>query len=160
MPNICLKSCYWEKVSYSKLRFSKLTKFVSTSGLGSSNWRIEFSNSFSNLKTKTVCGFSIVFILKGIMTFKSQMVHVFCWTKIIKFSKNETELKTNHTYITYTNHYFINFCCSFLKSEKTMSLSLGHIQNKWLIQAYSEQLAYLDSFRHYTRASHAHSEPY
>ena len=41
-----------------------------------------------------------------------------------------------------------------------MSLSLGHIQNKWLIQAYSEQLAYLDSFRHYTRASHAHSEPY
>ena len=35
---------------------------------------------------------------------------------------------------------------------------LKHIQNSWLIQAYSEPLTYLASFRHYPRAIHAYSE--
>ena len=49
----------------------------------------ELSNFLLQLKnqrfgSKSVCGFSIVFILKGRMMFRSQRVHAFCW-------KNETE---------------------------------------------------------------------
>ena len=32
--------------------------------------------------SKTVCGFSVTFIFKGIMMLQSQRVHAFCWTKI------------------------------------------------------------------------------
>ena len=35
-----------------------------------------------------MCGFSVVLILKRIMTFQSQRIHAFCWTKI----KNEKTL--------------------------------------------------------------------
>ena len=39
--------------------------------------------------SKTVRGSSIIFILKGIMTFQSQKVHAFCWNKnIIKTRRN------------------------------------------------------------------------
>ena len=38
-------------------------------------------------------GFSINLILKGVMTFQSQGVHPFCWTKIKKINKNRTESK-------------------------------------------------------------------
>ena len=51
--------------------------------------KFELSNFLLQLKnqrfgSKSVCGFSIAFILKGRMTFRSQRVHAFCW-------KNETE---------------------------------------------------------------------
>ena len=38
-------------------------------------------------------GFSIILILKGVMTFEGQIVHAFCWTKNINFNKKETESK-------------------------------------------------------------------
>ena len=38
-------------------------------------------------------GFSIILILKGVMTFEGQIVHAFCWTKNISFNKKETESK-------------------------------------------------------------------
>ena len=43
--------------------------------------------------SKTVSGFSIILILKGVMTFEGQIVHAFCWTKNINFNKKETESK-------------------------------------------------------------------
>ena len=51
--------------------------------------KFELSNFLLQLKnqrfgSKSVCGFSIAFILKGRMMFRSQRVHAFCW-------KNETE---------------------------------------------------------------------
>ena len=44
---------------------------------------IKFQNLLLELKnqrsgSKTVCGFSIILILKGIMTFESQRFHAFC----------------------------------------------------------------------------------
>ena len=44
--------------------------------------------------------------------------------------------------------------------NQTYSCIFRHIQNPWLIQIYSELLTYLANFRHYSRASHAYSEPY
>ena len=42
-----------------------------------------------------MCGFSIILILKGIISFESQRIHAFCWAK----TKNETESKIeNPTY--------------------------------------------------------------
>ena len=65
----------------------------------------EFSNFLSQCKiqrsaSKTMCGFSVLFILKGIIflkscyvyTFESQRVHIFCWIKIwslIKARRNQ-----------------------------------------------------------------------
>ena len=56
---------------FSKLRFYKFKKFVTSSV---SHADIEFSNFLLQLKnqrfgSKTMCGFSIILILKGIMTF-------------------------------------------------------------------------------------------
>ena len=44
-------------------------------------------------ESKTVFSFSIILILKGIMTFQIQRVHAFCRTKNRNFNKNETESK-------------------------------------------------------------------
>ena len=71
MSNIYLK------VTFSKLRFSKFKKFVSRLVFGQlqlTQISLNFKTSCCNLKirsgSKTVCGFSIIFvILKGIMTF-------------------------------------------------------------------------------------------
>ena len=38
-------------------------------------------------------GFSITLILKGIMTFQSQRVYAFFWTKNVNFDKNDKEPK-------------------------------------------------------------------
>ena len=48
--------------------------------------------------SKTICDFSIFVILKGIMTFWSQRVHAFCWTKISTFikTKGNQKLKILH----------------------------------------------------------------
>ena len=79
-------SYYWEKVNNSKLRFRSLN--ISSSGqfLGSPNADIiELSNVLLKLKNqrlKNQSSFSIISILKLIMTFWSQSGHVFCWTKI------------------------------------------------------------------------------
>ena len=39
---------------------------------------IEIQGNVQWSQSKTVCGFSITLILKGIMTFQSQKVHEFC----------------------------------------------------------------------------------
>ena len=44
---------------------------------------------------KTECGFCIIFILKGIMTFQSERVHMFYWTNIK--TKRNWEWKIPHT---------------------------------------------------------------
>ena len=56
---------------------------------------IEFSNFLLQLKnqrfgSKTVCGFSITLVLKGIMTFLSPCIML---NKNINFNKNEMESK-------------------------------------------------------------------
>ena len=40
---------------------------------------------------------------------------------------------------------------------QTYLCTLRHIQNPWLIQTYSKLLAYLASFRHYSRAINSNS---
>ena len=72
-----LKSYYWEKQTFSKLRFSKFKKCVFRSVFGEFqltqvslnfwNFLLQFKNQRSG--SKTVCGFSVILILKGIMTF-------------------------------------------------------------------------------------------
>ena len=71
---------------------------------------LNFQTSCCNLKnhrsgSKTVCDFSIILILKGIMTELSQLVHVFCWTKIETLIKMERNRKweISHTVLGVTN---------------------------------------------------------
>ena len=71
-----MSSYYWEKLTFSKLRFSKLKKFCHQVSFweAPTHTDIEFSNFLLQLKnqgsgSKTVRGFSINLILKGIMTF-------------------------------------------------------------------------------------------
>ena len=80
---------------------------------------IEFWNFLLQLKdqrsgSKTLCSFSIILILKGTMTFQSQRVHVFCWTKLstlVKMKQNR-KWKIPHTVLerrtlcfsSYSNH--------------------------------------------------------
>ena len=73
MPNICY-------LTFSKFQFSKFKKFVSRSVFGElqvTQISLNFKTSCYNLKIrglgraafKTVCDFSIIFVLKGITTF-------------------------------------------------------------------------------------------
>ena len=50
--------------------------------------------------SKTVCGFSIIFILIGIMTFSSRRIHAF-FKQNINFNKNEMESKTEIPTLTF-----------------------------------------------------------
>ena len=78
----------------------------------------ELSNFLLQLKnqrfgSKSVCGFSLVFILKGRMMFRSQRVHAFCW-------KNETESTMENPTQVYEGW---NFCFSSYKNcEKKVKL--------------------------------------
>ena len=75
MSNIyLLKIYYWEKLTFSKLRFSKFEKFASSSVSGEfqlTQIPLNFQTSSYNLKIRSiraeVCGFSVILILKGIM---------------------------------------------------------------------------------------------
>ena len=63
-------------MTYSKLWFYKFKMLVSSSVSG----ELQLTQILLNFQTsccKTLCGFSIIFILKGIMTL-SQRVHAFC----------------------------------------------------------------------------------
>ena len=69
-----IQNYYCEKLPFSKLRFSQSKKFVSMAAFGelqltkiSLNFKNQLKNQISG--SKTVCGFSIILILKGIMTF-------------------------------------------------------------------------------------------
>ena len=76
MSNLYL-SYFCEKVTYQKLRFSKFKKFVSRSVFGELQHEqisLNFQTSCCNFKnqrsgSKTVCGFTIILYLIGIMTF-------------------------------------------------------------------------------------------
>ena len=51
--------------------------------------------------SKTVCSYSIVLILKGVVTFWSQRAHAFCWTKIqtlIKTKQNRKWKNPTHSF--------------------------------------------------------------
>ena len=52
----------------------------STHIIGFSNFLLQLKNERSG--SKTLCGFYIILILKGILTFSSQQVHAFCGTKM------------------------------------------------------------------------------
>ena len=68
---------YWENLTFSELWFFKFKKFVSRSVFGEFQLTqadiIEFWNLLQHKNqtpgSKNVCGFSIILILKGIMTF-------------------------------------------------------------------------------------------
>ena len=74
--------------TFSKLRFSGFKKFITRSDFGEPQGT--HSNASLNFKTlvmqpknqrsgsRTMCGFSIIVILKGVMTFQSQRLHGFC----------------------------------------------------------------------------------
>ena len=76
MSNICLKVTL-RKIDVPKLQFYKFLKFVPWSvfeELRLTQVSLNFKTLCYDLKTrvfgsKTVCGFSIIFILKGILTF-------------------------------------------------------------------------------------------
>ena len=74
--NMYLKVTIEKKVTYSKLRCSKFKKFVFRVVFGElqlTQVSLNFQTSCYNLKTrgrsKTVYGFSVILILKGIMRF-------------------------------------------------------------------------------------------
>ena len=52
-----------------------------------------FQVKYQRSESKTMSGFSITLILKGIMTFQSQRVYAFFWTKNVNFDKNDKEPK-------------------------------------------------------------------
>ena len=89
MSNIYLKITTekkWRSQNFDFLSFKNLTPGQI---LGSFNIAdiIEFKNLLLQLKnqrfgSKTLYGFYIILILKGIMTFYIQRVHAYCWTKI------------------------------------------------------------------------------
>ena len=90
--------------TFSKLRFTGFKKFVTMSVFGELQLMeisLNFKTSCCNLKirswNKTVCGFSIILILKGIMTFQSQKSPCILLKKNINFSKNEMESKMENS---------------------------------------------------------------
>ena len=90
MSNIYLNSSYWEKLTLSELRFSKLKKFVSRSVFSEfqpTQISLGFKISCCNLKirvlgTKGVCDFNIILVLKGCLKIKK-----------VNFNKNNTDRK-------------------------------------------------------------------
>ena len=81
-----LKSYCWEKLTFSKLRFSKFEKF----SFKIQNFLLQLKNRRSG--SKTVCGFSIILFWKGIMTFESQSPCILL-NKNRHFNENKTESK-------------------------------------------------------------------
>ena len=95
MSNIYLKVTTIE--TFSKLWFSGFKTFANKSVFGElcmTQISLNFKTSWSG--SKTVRDFSIILILKEIMTFQSQRVHAFCWTKILK-TKRCRKWKIPHT---------------------------------------------------------------
>ena len=83
MSNIYLKVTIGKKWSTPNFDFISLKSSFPGQFLGSSNSRrYHWILKLLFAGNKIVCGFSIILILKGIMTFSSQTVHAFCWTKI------------------------------------------------------------------------------
>ena len=87
-------------MTYLKLLFAKLKKFVSRSVFGGSNssryhWILNFLLQLKNQQSgnKPVCGFSITFIMKRVMTFQSQRVSAFWWKKIYTLIKTKRNRK-------------------------------------------------------------------
>ena len=72
-------SYYWEK-----LTFSKLCRY---------HWILNFLVKNQRSGNKTVYGFSVILVLKGIMMFQSQRIHAFCLTKILTLIKMKQNLK-------------------------------------------------------------------
>ena len=72
-------SYYWEK-----LTFSKLSRY---------HWILNFLVKNQRSGRKTVCGFSIILILEGVITYKVESVHAFCLTKIQTLIKMKQNLK-------------------------------------------------------------------
>ena len=79
-----------------------------------------------NSGNKTVCGLSIIFILKGIMTFYSQRVHAFFLNENINFNKNGTESKKENPARSFreTNLVLQLIQESQIKNKTVMSRSL------------------------------------
>ena len=72
MSKIYLKGTIEKKMTFSKLQFSEFKKFVSRSGFGEikvTQILLNFKSACSSLKIRGVCGFSIILILKRIVTF-------------------------------------------------------------------------------------------
>ena len=74
MSNTCLEFTIKEKLMFSKLEFFKFKKFVNRSGFKVNSDIIEFQYFSLQLKiqrsrSKIVSGFSIILIMKRIMTF-------------------------------------------------------------------------------------------
>ena len=97
MSNIYLKVTIDKKWRTHNFDFLSLKASSRDMSLGSS---LNFQTSCCNLKiktgNKTVCGFSIAFILKGIMTFKLKESMLFVQQKV-KFNKNEAKSKTENS---------------------------------------------------------------
>ena len=80
-----MKSFYWQKnFNILSLKCTSPNQFL---GAPTQTDITEFSKFLLQLRhqrsgIKTMCSFSLIFILKGIMTFQGQTVRVFCWTKI------------------------------------------------------------------------------
>ena len=73
------------KVTIEKIRGTQKVRLqVSSWGAPAHADIIEISNFMlqSKNQSKKVCGFCLVFISKGIMTFQNQRVHGFCGTKL------------------------------------------------------------------------------
>ena len=77
------------------------------------------------LKQNCVCGFSIIFILKGIMTFLKSKSPCYLLNKNIKFNKNETESKMKNPTHSFRemNHLFHLIWELRIKSKAVMSCS-------------------------------------
>ena len=98
-----LKSYYWEKVAFSKLRFSKFKKFAANSVFGELQLTISlnFENSCWNLKIRGLEQnwgwlFNYFSFERNYDILKSKCLCIFL-NKNINFNKNETELKTQNS---------------------------------------------------------------
>ena len=89
MSHICLKCTIeknWHSPDFHFISSENLSagQFLRSSNSQRHHWIL---TSFCNLKkkqgygTKSMCGFSKIPVLKGIMTFWTKRVHPFCWTK-------------------------------------------------------------------------------
>ena len=86
-----------QNFNFWSLKNSLLDQFLSAPThpdiIGFQNFFLQIKNKRS--RTKSLCDFSIILILKGIISFESQRIHAFYWAK----TKNETESKIeNPTY--------------------------------------------------------------
>ena len=73
-----------QNFDFLSLKYSSPGQFLGSSNSHRCNWILKLLVATKNQRSggNTVCGFFIIFILKGIMMFQSQGVQAFCWTKI------------------------------------------------------------------------------